>query len=67
MPRNESPMEDYEHAAMADPFASAVSFFTQLISNLSGPAVLALPHQGRGRDGRGAGPGAGPAAPAGAP
>ncbi|WP_405654010.1 ISKra4 family transposase [Streptomyces sp. NBC_00019] len=38
-------MEDYEHAAMADPFASAVSFFTQLICDLSGPAVLALPHQ----------------------
>jgi hypothetical protein len=38
-------MEDYERAAMADPFARAVSFFTQLISDLSGPSVLVLPHQ----------------------
>lgn len=38
-------MEDYEHAAMADPFARAVSFFTQLICDLSGPAALILPHQ----------------------
>ncbi|MFD9636964.1 ISKra4 family transposase, partial [Streptomyces violascens] len=30
---------------MADPFARAVSFFTQLISDLSGPAMLALPHR----------------------
>lgn len=38
-------MEDYEQAAMADPFARAVSFFTQLTSDLSGPAALVLPHQ----------------------
>ncbi|GHA65778.1 hypothetical protein GCM10010372_76840 [Streptomyces tauricus] len=38
-------MQDYEHAATADPFAKAVSFFTQLICDLSGPAALALPHQ----------------------
>ncbi|WP_327669553.1 MULTISPECIES: ISKra4 family transposase [unclassified Streptomyces] len=38
-------MEDYEHAAMADPFARAVSFFTQLTCDLSGPSTLALPHQ----------------------
>ncbi len=38
-------MEDYEHAAMADPFARAVSFFTQLTCDLSGPSALALPHQ----------------------
>ncbi|MFJ9036668.1 hypothetical protein ACIRF8_08775 [Streptomyces sp. NPDC102406] len=38
-------MEDYEQAALADPFARAVSFFTQLISDPSGPAVLDLPRQ----------------------
>lgn len=38
-------MEDYEHAAMADPFARSASFFTQLISDLSGPAMLVLPHR----------------------
>ncbi|MEU5438201.1 ISKra4 family transposase [Streptomyces sp. NPDC020719] len=38
-------MEDYEQAAMADPFARAVSFFTQLVADLSGPDTLILPHQ----------------------
>ncbi|MFI0242037.1 ISKra4 family transposase [Streptomyces sp. NPDC016845] len=38
-------MEGYEHAAMADPFARAVSFFMQLIADLSGPDTLSLPHQ----------------------
>ncbi|MFD7342195.1 ISKra4 family transposase [Streptomyces violascens] len=37
-------MEDYEHAALADPFARAASCFTQLVAGLSGPGLLTVPH-----------------------
>ena len=37
-------MEEYEHAALADPFAAAVSCFTQLVADLSGPDTLTAPH-----------------------
>lgn len=37
-------MEHYEHAAVADPFALAASFFTELVTDLAAPTALALPH-----------------------
>jgi hypothetical protein len=38
-------MEPYESAAIADPFARAVSFFTSLLTDFSHPDALGLPHQ----------------------
>lgn len=38
-------MEPYESAAIADPFARAVSFFTSLLTDFARPDALGLPHQ----------------------